>query len=187
MSASAQPFLFIHPYNPRLFELATQAEAYLENDPNACILKLRQFGEILAQMVAIESGAFESFDEMQVKLLQRLKREKLLPPSILKKLHTIRHNGNRAAHEYLSCQLVAMQTLELTYDVAFWFHATFEDKKEPDPKTIPQPPEKYPNACNLYKGLPLKWPQCLYQTWIFYLSRCRKAYSPARFRRMVLE
>lgn len=43
-------FLAAHDANP--VRLAVLAERYFDGDPNTCLIKLRQFGEVLAQTVA---------------------------------------------------------------------------------------------------------------------------------------
>ncbi|WP_437638581.1 hypothetical protein [Sorangium sp. So ce854] len=53
MPPAASPnFAFLDHHDPRLVVLGTQAERYFADDPNTCLVKLRQFGEILAQRAA---------------------------------------------------------------------------------------------------------------------------------------
>ncbi len=42
-------FGFLKPHGAQLFRLAALAENYFRTDPNTCLFKLRQFGELLAQ------------------------------------------------------------------------------------------------------------------------------------------
>ncbi len=49
-------FAFLEPYNPQLVKLGALAERYFADDPNTCLIKLRQFGECLAQLVAAHVG-----------------------------------------------------------------------------------------------------------------------------------
>jgi type I restriction enzyme R subunit len=55
-------------YEPQLVRLGTQAEGYFTDDPNTCLIKLRQFGEVLAQLVAAKIGMFTSNPEAQADL-----------------------------------------------------------------------------------------------------------------------
>lgn len=76
-SGSSNPnslnFAFLSYYNPLLDRLGAQAERYFRDDPNTSLLKLRQFGELLAQTVAAKLGIFTSQREEQRELLRRLR------------------------------------------------------------------------------------------------------------------
>ena len=45
-------FAFLKVHDLQLVRLGSQAERYFAEDPNTCLIKLRQFGELLAQLVA---------------------------------------------------------------------------------------------------------------------------------------
>ncbi len=49
-------FEFLKPHDRQLVHLGASAERYFSEDPNTCLIKLRQFGELLAQLVAVEVG-----------------------------------------------------------------------------------------------------------------------------------
>ena len=51
------------------------AERYFTDDPVTCLVKLRQFGELLAQQIAARAGVFVAVDEPQSDLLGRLRRD----------------------------------------------------------------------------------------------------------------
>ena len=61
------------PYGSQFERLGALAERYFADDPNTCLIKLRQFCELLAQDVAARCGVFTSPDEPQVDLLRRVK------------------------------------------------------------------------------------------------------------------
>lgn len=61
------------------------------------LIKLRQFGELLAQQTAARSGLLNSPDEQQVDLLRRLKFERVVPPGVGDLLHQLRVAGKRCA------------------------------------------------------------------------------------------
>ena len=62
-------------------------------------MKLRQFGEALAQQVAAQTGVFTSADEPQVDLLNRLRREAGSPREVLELSHDLRRIGNEATYD----------------------------------------------------------------------------------------
>jgi len=46
---TATNFDFLATYDGQLMRLAALAERYFADDPSTCLIKLRQFGELLAQ------------------------------------------------------------------------------------------------------------------------------------------
>ncbi len=59
MDKSALPqqnFAFLQQFDPLLAQLGACVERYCQADPNACLLKLRQFGEAVAQHIAAVHG-----------------------------------------------------------------------------------------------------------------------------------
>jgi len=58
------------------------AERYFAEDPNTALLKLRQFAELLAQLVATKVGLYTSREEAQYDLLRRLQDQGILPREV---------------------------------------------------------------------------------------------------------
>ena len=56
-------FAFLHRHDPRLAQLGARAEANFTDDPNTCIVKLRQFAETLVKHVAATTKAPRGVDE----------------------------------------------------------------------------------------------------------------------------
>ena len=71
-------FEFLRQHNAQLYRLGALAERYFQDDPNTCLLKLRQFAELLAQLTAVNVGLFDSVEESQANLLARLKWKGIL-------------------------------------------------------------------------------------------------------------
>ncbi len=65
-------FDFLETHSDQLVWLGSLAERYFSDDPNTCLIKLRQFAELLAQMVAARMGRYEEPVENFADLLQRL-------------------------------------------------------------------------------------------------------------------
>jgi len=76
----SQNFSFMRVYDPQFERLGALAERYFADDPNTCLVKLRQFGELLAQETAARTGLYTSAEESQSDLLRRLKAERAVPP-----------------------------------------------------------------------------------------------------------
>jgi type I restriction enzyme R subunit len=82
-------FDFLGRQDAQLVRLGALAESYFKDDPNTCLIKLRQFGELLAQLTAAKSGLYSSPEEQQTELLRRLKFERVLPEQPADLFHQI--------------------------------------------------------------------------------------------------
>jgi type I restriction enzyme, R subunit len=134
-------FGFMRAYEPQFERLGALAERYFRNDPNTCLMKLRQFGELLAQETAARTGLYSSPDETQSDLLRRLKVERAVPQAAMDLFHQIRIPGNKATHDLADDHTLALTTLKIARELAVWFHRTFG--KQPGFKPglfVPPPP-----------------------------------------------
>jgi type I restriction enzyme R subunit len=77
MNANQQPksanFNFLAKRYPDLERIGALCEGYFSEDPVIALITLRQFGELLAQMVAARSGLLNDPREQQADLLRRLR------------------------------------------------------------------------------------------------------------------
>lgn len=134
-------FDFLSQHDERLRTLAALAERYFADDPNTCLIKLRQFAEALAQEVAAHGGAFVSAQEPQVDLLRRLSFERLIPRQPLDLFHHLRKAGNDANHAGSGSHSDALTGLKVARELAVWFHRTFSKPDfKPGPFSPPQAP-----------------------------------------------
>ena len=95
-----------------MVKLATAAEKYFKQDPVTCLMKLRQFGELLAQLVAANFGVYTTHEEPQLKLLNRLSSQNLLTREVNKLFHEIRRAGNDAIHQNKGDHRTALSSLK---------------------------------------------------------------------------
>ncbi len=137
----ASNFEFLEQYAPQLVRLGSLAERFFHQDRNTCLLKLRQFGELLAQLTAIQAGLFDAADEKQVDLLRRLKFDRIISIEVADLFHQIRLAGNIASHEYTSEHADVLTLLKMARQLGIWFHRTFgEPKFKPQPFISPLVP-----------------------------------------------
>ena len=70
-------FSFLRRADPLLAQLAASAERYCFPDPNAALLKLRQFGEVVGQHLAAVHGLDPVDGAGQADILGQLQRRRL--------------------------------------------------------------------------------------------------------------
>ena len=132
-------FSFLAAHHGDLASFGTFAERYFADDPNTCLVKLRQFGELLAQLVMAESGLYKVAGETQAKLLVRLKQRRKISPQIADLLHKLRDIGNEAVHNRLKSKRLALSHLQYAHQLGIWFHKTFSEPDFEAPAFIPPP------------------------------------------------
>src|SRR5271169_4605697 len=96
--ATSSNFSFLAKRYPELDRIGAQCERYFSDDPIISLITLRQFGEVLAQLVAAGSGLFTDATEPQADLLRRLRVDANYPPNVLDLFHQLRIAGNAATH-----------------------------------------------------------------------------------------
>jgi hypothetical protein len=97
MAAESANFEFLRSHDVQLVRLGALAERYFRDDPSTCLIKLRQFAEVLAQLTAARTGLFVSTEEAQADLLRRLKIERVISQEVADLFHQIRIVGNTKA------------------------------------------------------------------------------------------
>ncbi len=118
-------FDFLEQHDIQLVRLGALAERYFHDDPNTCLIKVRQFGELLAQLIAAKTGLLQPGEESQADLLRRLKFERLLPSQVADLFHEIRILGNRASHGAGGTAAEALNALKYARQAGVWFHRTY--------------------------------------------------------------
>lgn len=118
-------FAFLAVHDPELDGLGADAERFFALDPDISVVRLRQFGEHLAQRAAARRGLRAIPREKQYDLLRRLEDGGVVPESASQLFHRLRTVGNAAAHEVQRNHGQALALLRDARDLAVWFHATF--------------------------------------------------------------
>ena len=86
-------FAFLSQHDAQLVRLGALAERYFQEDPNTCLIKLRQYGEVMAQLVAGKAGLYRSPDEPQADLLRRLNLDRITPRQVGDLFYQLRVTG----------------------------------------------------------------------------------------------
>ena len=65
MQLGPSNFSFLKSHDVQLARLGALAERYFHDDPNTCLIKVRQFGELLAQLIAARTGQLQPEEEFR--------------------------------------------------------------------------------------------------------------------------
>jgi type I restriction enzyme R subunit len=118
-------FGFLEGHDVRLATFGAQAERYFRDDPPTAIVKLRQFAELLAKLVAAHHALYlgerETFDET----LRRLSFERIVPKETADLFHVLRKFGNAAVHDAKGGHADALASLKFARQLGVWFHRTY--------------------------------------------------------------
>jgi type I restriction enzyme R subunit len=126
-NTSPSNFSYLKVHDEQLMRLGMLSEKYYVDDPNTCLLKMRQFGELLAQLVAAQMGLLTEEGESQYKLVFRLQDEGVISREIYQLFGEIRRAGNAASHDVQGDKQVALNVLRMGWQLGVWFHRTFKD------------------------------------------------------------
>ncbi|MGY8679574.1 DEAD/DEAH box helicase family protein [Bradyrhizobium sp. UFLA05-153] len=145
MNGLGQPksanFYFLAKRFPDLERIGALSEHYFTSDPIVALITIRQFGELLAQIVAAKSGLLPDPQDTQADLLRRLRVEGSYPGNVLELFHQLRMAGNAATHRREGDYATALANLKMARQLAIWFHRTFQDSKfKAGPFQPPRPP-----------------------------------------------
>src|SRR5262245_26359781 len=92
--AFASPnFAFLMQYDEVLVRHAALAERYIFDDPNAALIKLRQFSALLAQHAAACTGVAVEEHESQHELLAKLWDHQIINAQVSQLFHGLRKSG----------------------------------------------------------------------------------------------
>jgi type I restriction enzyme R subunit len=127
MEVPSANFAFLDAYDPLLVKLGGQAEQYFFADPNICLIRLRQFGEILAQRVAAQVGLYTTEEDDQLTRLNALRDRGALTPEVAIIFHGLRKAGNDAVHSHKGTSADAIHQLKMARTLGVWFHKSFKN------------------------------------------------------------
>jgi type I restriction enzyme R subunit len=131
-------FEFLKAHDRQLVQLGASAERYFSEDPNTCLIKLRQFGELLAQLVAVEGGI--QGESNQQELLRLLGDRRIIGGDVEMAFHELRKVGNQAVHHLIGNQRQALQSLKYAHFLGSWFYRSFGDSSYKRRAFVPPTP-----------------------------------------------
>jgi type I restriction enzyme R subunit len=125
MNNKSANFSFLESHAPHLARLGMLAERYFADDPNTAIVKLRQYGEVMAQITAAKLRVYIEDDDRQVAVLARLRDDAGIQKGVLDLFHQLRISGNKAVHALKDDHGLALTNLKIAHRLAIWFHRSF--------------------------------------------------------------
>ncbi|TIN43080.1 MAG: type I restriction-modification system endonuclease [Mesorhizobium sp.] len=134
-------FIFLAVHDAKLVTLGGQAERYFRDDPSTAIIKLRQFAELMAKLIAARHAAYRGERETFEETLRRLSYERIIPKGVADLFHTLRKTGNTAVHEAEGNHTNALTSLKFAHSLGVWFHRTYGKQPTFNPGPFVPPPE----------------------------------------------
>jgi type I restriction enzyme, R subunit len=134
-------FGFLASHDIQLVRLGALAERYFQEDPNTSLIKFRQFGETLAQLLAAKAGLYRNTEEPQSDLLRRLKIERITPDEVSNLFHHLRIVGNKASHGNEGTHGEALTALKVARELGVWFHRSLASNRKFSPGPFVPPPD----------------------------------------------
>lgn len=140
--AASPNFGFLGEHDARLAVLGGFAEQYFRDDPSTAIVKLRQFAELLAKLIAAHHATYRDERETFEETLRRLSYERIIPKEAADIFHALRKAGNSAVHEAKGDHTRALTALKFARSLGVWFHCTYgrQPTFNPGPFVPPQQP-----------------------------------------------
>lgn len=123
--AASPNFGFLGEHDVRLAVLGGFAEQYFRDDPSTAIVKLRQFAELLAKLIAAHHAIYRDERETFEETLRRLSYERIIPKEPADIFHALRKAGNAAVHEAKGDHAHALTALKFARSLGVWFHRTY--------------------------------------------------------------
>jgi type I restriction enzyme R subunit len=118
-------FDFLAKHDGRLVTLGGLAERYFRDDPSTAIVKLRQFAELMAKLIAAHHAVYRDERESFEETLRRLSYDRLIPKEAADIFHALRKAGNTAVHEAKGNHATALTALKFAWSLGIWFHRTY--------------------------------------------------------------
>jgi len=128
-------------HDAQLVRHAALAERYFADDPNTSLIKIRQFAELMAFLIAARTARYNDPKLSFADVLRRLAVDRAIPGAVADLFHTVRKVGNAAAHDGAGTHRDALAALKVARQIGIWFHRTFGDDPAFKPGPFVPPPE----------------------------------------------
>lgn len=118
-------FEFLRPKWPELAGLGGFAEAYAHSDPVGAISKLRVFCEQVVEWIHFNQRLPKPYQANLIDLLHNQPFKDVVPQVVLSKLHSLRLEGNQAAHGNKGDTPIALRLTREAYNISRWLYVNY--------------------------------------------------------------
>lgn len=125
---------------PELAELGFTAERYVHSDPESCLVKLRNYTELMVRWLYRQERLPEGFKANLYDLMNANIFTSMMPEAIIIKMDALRIHGNRAAH---GGRIKAKDTywlLKEAYLLGIWLYVRYANGNVDDSPKFTLPP-----------------------------------------------
>jgi type I restriction enzyme, R subunit len=120
-------FSFLSKKWRELYEVAQQAEKAVQIDPNAALIKLRLFGELVGKQIVAYESVYEPYRISQKERIDLLSKEGFITPEVHEMLDSIRLIGNKAVDEAnYGSSSEAKRLLMVAFQLGGWLTQVYE-------------------------------------------------------------
>ena len=141
----SQNFEFLRPDWPDLANLAGHAEVYVYDDPQSALIKLRCYAEKLVGIVYREWQLPSLPNEKFIDRLENHAFASVVDQAVIDKLHAIRKEGNKAAHEGKFGKGSSIWLLKESHILGSWLLLSLKKGTKADLTTFVEPAKKVPD------------------------------------------
>ncbi len=127
---------------PELANMGGYAEHYAYSDPEAALVKLRNFGERIVDHVYRQLRIPKPLQSKSIDLLNNANFVMAVSKDVLDKLHLLRKFGNPAAHGESVPIQNALRGVHEAWQLARWLHVSYVGGKSDDFADYREPPEE---------------------------------------------
>ncbi|WP_330233118.1 DEAD/DEAH box helicase family protein [Nocardia sp. NBC_00508] len=134
-------FGFLLPFEPLLVAYGTGAEASVYTDPNATLVKCRQFIEVLVAELVRRAGTKVASDALEVRI-RALSDAGVITGAMATALHEVRRRGNNAVHGHLDDRRQALDSVNKCFQLGLVLYRAISNDRKPMAFVPPQPPQR---------------------------------------------
>ncbi|MFN3152900.1 DEAD/DEAH box helicase family protein [Bremerella sp.] len=142
-------FEFLKPRWEALANIAGFAEQYVHADPSSALVKLRQLCEQVVEQIYAYHRLSKPYQPSLNDLLQDYSFRQAVPSVVVSKLHSLRVQGNKAAHGETVGTQQSRWILHEAFDISKWLVLTYSGAnvaslptfQEPEPPSTRDPAE----------------------------------------------
>lgn len=138
LASRSANFGFLLRLEPILLSYGAAAESAVYEDPNTALVKARQFGEAVADVMLTRLGLRAKGDR-QVDKLQALNQAGALTPKVRQVFDEVRRTGNQAMHEHDADGRAALTMLHHCFGLGVWLHRSVTGDRMPMAFVAPTP------------------------------------------------